>query len=102
MSYQTEEGLPAEVPRTPREQQRFVIDLHQDWCGRDRGRLRGLAALTLQANGWTLDMVHLALGWSNRSGAKKAIERTRTQLQQHFAERLPGLDQRDQGFVHPD
>lgn len=102
MSYQTEDGLPADMPRTTQQQQRFLCEIHQDWCGRDRSRLRGLAALTLQANGWTLEMVRLALNWDHRASAKKAIERTRTQLREHFAARLPGLDQRDHGFAAPD
>lgn len=102
MSYQTSDGLPVESPRTVQEQNRFLTEIYQEWCDRDRARLRGLAALTLHADGWTLEMVRTVLGFGDRSAARKAIERTRVQLRVHFQDRLPGLDQRDQGFVRPD
>lgn len=94
MSYQYPTGLAAEPPRTVHEQEALVAEIHREWSGRDEARLKGLAALTLQANGWTLEMIAAAVGWTHKGSASKAISRTRREIQTHLATRnrppLPG------------
>lgn len=102
MSYQATDGTCAEMPRTVAERNRFLAQIHRDWSGTDRGKLRGLAALTLYAEGWTLEMISGALGWKERTSARKAIRRTCQALREHFAHMHPGANVGDDGFSDPD
>lgn len=95
MSYQTPDGLPTEMPRSALHEQRFLAEIQQSWAGEDRRRMRDLAAVVLHANGWKLEMISQALGWQERSSARKAIQRTKRSLRAHLSEH-------NHGFSNPD
>lgn len=67
----------------------FLLQLHRGWAGSDETRLRKLAAVTLHANGWTMDMIAKAMGWQARGHVARVIQATKVEICQYFADRNP-------------
>ncbi len=85
---------------------RFLHAIQLEWVGRDPQRLRKLAAVTLQANGWTFQSIADVLGWQAKGHCCRVVHETQAELRRHFAHRqgefFPGQQLGDDGFENPD
>jgi hypothetical protein len=81
MSARHRDGTAAEPQGDP---QQYLVKLHRSWARGNRDRLRRLAAVTLYANGWRMEMIARAMGWKARGHAARMVHATIAELQQYF------------------
>lgn len=111
MNFTTPQGQPVHQAGDPYADNPLLDLLLREWAGRQKYRMRQLAALTLRANGWHFGEIALVLGYSSKGNVQRLFARASVNVQSYLQsanlppelrDRFPGEDLGDDGFSDPD
>lgn len=101
MNFTTPQGQPVHQAGDPYADNPLLDLLLREWAGRQKYRMRQLAALTLRANGWHFGEIALVLGYSSKGNVQRLFARAAVNVQSYLQsanlprelrDHLPGFD----------